>query len=81
MRPMHACKLLNKRTAKHIIHKKTSLRYVTLGHSYQYERLPRQILWKSRDNAKTQVTSNALNETPRFDEVNLLEAVLVGFNY
>ena len=38
-------------------------------------------LMVSRRNGKTQVTSNASNETPRFDAVYFLEAVLVGFNY
>ena len=38
-------------------------------------------LRESRDLFKMQATSNASNETPRFVEVNFLEAVLVGFNY
>ena len=35
----------------------------------------------SRENIKTQATSNTSNETPRFDAVNFLVAVWVGFNY
>ena len=55
---------------------------ITLGHSSLLERLPCTAdLMVSRGNGKTQVTSNASNETPRFDAVYFLEAVLVGFNY
>ena len=38
-------------------------------------------LMVSWENVKKQVSSNASNETPRFDAVNFLEAVFVGFNY
>ena len=38
-------------------------------------------LMVSRENFKTHVTWNALNETSCFDEVIILEVMLVGFNY
>ena len=38
-------------------------------------------LMVSRENVKTQATSNASNETPRFGAWFFLEPVLVSFNY
>ena len=38
-------------------------------------------LMVSRENFKTQGTSNASNETLCFEVVNFLEVVLVSFNY
>ena len=55
-------------------------RFKTLWHSYLWNASTEE-LRVSWEKVKTQVTSNASNETRRFYAVDFLEALLVGFNY